>query len=71
MTASALRMLIRNEARVMIDSMWGEKVKRVTKVTPVRGVSFLEVAEILIFCVTDRKCDLSKTLPFCYDKNKF
>ena len=33
MTVRALRMLIRDEARVMLESMWGEKMKWVSKVT--------------------------------------
>ena len=34
MTARALRMLIQDEARVMIESMWEAKMKLVSVVTP-------------------------------------
>ena len=36
----ALRMLMWDEARVMTESMWGEKVKWVSKVNPIKYAVF-------------------------------
>ena len=52
MTAMALIMLIRDEVRVMMESMWEEKMKWVSKVTlKLYSVFFPEIAEMkfLIF----------------------